>query len=816
MNKQKDKAIALRTYFKSKPVSKIKIKNVNKPVYAGKQIKDKNIHASDLDSPYIPYERHYETLNIESIREILKDIKDFVDKSPDGCKTTMQSLRNVAFKACALSHVIKNVPSLKKLVETLFGEKGFQSIALNIIREPKPIEKLEKYEQMFSIKMEDYLVDQKTKKKLNMDKDLVNKIINTIKEWKNGLFEIEQSIESKNKQVQNYECSSNLQSSLNLLRLKLIKQVQEFLNLTHKYIASYPDSLFDLREEKHEYHKPGFRVIKNVKGEELKNLKIEKRMWKIKNMQPYFDVRDVKQGSMGDCWLEATLKSMTLKSPDKLLEIFPNYLKEVSPIDGSLLGSNITVRLYDYEKKSSYYNPLEAKDILVDATELTIRNSPSWNEGSVLWPHMIEKAMDKLLEKFHFNTEHERTLGKQIKGGYGSQASVMLLGISTMMNYNYNDYDRFTKATNDEKKKILEERLNQLKDALEKSDSPTCATRSDFGKKDGDKLEKRKELGEDPDHPGKIRTIWSRHAYTLKKIDEDIKDISKTKVYLINPWGEKYDRITGGNEITITLEEFVTYFDTIYTVSNLKDAASRYFDFKNTYLPILRAVSKIYETVAYVKNETDSLLEIIENSDEYNGYEKAIEHFNNIKYAIRGKIYQLIREKVNSVVGEGLENMKSYFIDFRYGFIKLLEGLGSPQHSYMKIFSLSKNIKNIIKGPIDQEHPFLFGFITRLEKWFDTHPENVTFYREKDMNRPFIDSYLKRNSHISWFEDENLTIPVKKVISKEIEEIKKKIGYEKLNECYLVSLKNKSKMWSESNLKSFLSDAKAIYFKEKK
>ena len=50
--------------------------------------------------------------------------------------------------------------------------------------------------------------------------------------------------------------------------------------------------------------------------------------------------------------------------------------------------------------------------------------------------------------------------------------------------------------------------------------------------------------------------------------------------------------------------------------------------------------------------------------------------------------------------------MTSYFIDPCCSFAELLKGLGNPQHSCMKIFSISIKLKGIVKGPIDQKRPF--------------------------------------------------------------------------------------------------------------
>lgn len=281
--------------------------------------------------------------------------------------------------------------------------------------------------------------------------------------------------------------------------------------------------------------------------------------------EPYFSVNDIKQGEAGNCWLEATLKSMALKSPKKLLDLFPNHLKEVSPVYGTLLGNQITIKLYDYYKEEEIddelttFNPGKIKEMTVDATEI------NWNRGKAFWPSIIEKAIDKLIEKFHY--DESKDYGKQISGNNGAVAHVILTGESSSINKVENNYKKT---------------LNKLQEALQKSHAPTCGTRSDFGIKVNGQTEKEMRL----DHPNskEVRFLFSNHAYTLKAIHENEKYISETKIDLINPWGKKkseepkikdrtkynedqynhYENAVGKNEITVSLDEFITYFRNIY------------------------------------------------------------------------------------------------------------------------------------------------------------------------------------------------------------------------------------------------------------
>lgn len=436
----------------------------------------------------------------------------------------------------------------------------------------------EQVEKIFSVKANSITSSYKEKEEEIKFKDLGFKLRNVIESWTFGLNKI-------------LKTDSGLKEPKNLYYLNKLRLLKEFLNIVDDYILCRQNEFED-----HRHFELGFNDGK-LKGKTLES-KLEKKMWNVSNRkklkkpekdeyigdgknkilfnralsncEPYFDVRDIKQGNIGDCWLEATLKSMSLKSPDKLLEIFPNYLKEVSS-DGSLLGNYITVRLYDYYDTKDGYKPLEKNgkkqyyDISVNITELTVYGQSVWNRGRVLWPHMIERAVDKFMEEFHHRGD--KNYGEQIQDENGAKASVILTGESSVINKVNNKNFKDEKDEN-KKKKILEDILKNLKDSLDKYNSPTCGT-SDFkGDVVNGKVEEMKKLEALGDDEKRSRYIYSHHAYAIKKVIEDKSNISRTKIYLINPWGvETENDIIGGNEVTITLEEFATYFnyfDSIY------------------------------------------------------------------------------------------------------------------------------------------------------------------------------------------------------------------------------------------------------------
>ena len=423
--------------------------------------------------------------------------------------------------------------------------------------------------------------------------DLVYKVRQIIKDWIPCLDEI---INKSKKQMQELK-------KFDIDTLKIAKYKMFLL-----YLQILDNNIIQFQNESQKYYKPGFNEVKHKilyedkdknKKEKIINLKTEKKMWNIKinnkelkntrksnfvigkdhgyigdkssgyvainltesNYKPYFSVKDVKQGSIGDCWLESTLKSMALKSPDKLLDLFPNYLKEISSVNGTLNGPNVTVRLYDYTKKRKSDSCLEysAKkeiNLSVDATELTNESGPAWNQGNVLWPHVIEKAVNHLIQDLHHDADNN--YGYDIHGGQGTLATTILTGKNSknidVMSMRY-DPDKLLEA---------------LSRALSASVAPTCATKNNFGLYIKGKEEKGLLLSGN-------RALFSQHVYVLKDVKKDQKEIYNSKITLINPWSEdkKINAINkdskskipviGGNEIIITLSEFKTYFSDIYT-----------------------------------------------------------------------------------------------------------------------------------------------------------------------------------------------------------------------------------------------------------
>ena len=164
----------------------------------------------------------------------------------------------------------------------------------------------------------------------------------------------------------------------------------------------------------------GMEVFNRVNSysdmEECKN-----PIWNIDAGKPNLSTNDLKQGSIGDCWLIATLISIVKNNPDNILKCFPNRDKEIDKVSGKLTGKHITVRLYEvmltaHRKKDgrlrSYARPIRPIKIKMSNTIYHKRN-----ETSVSWPNFIEKAISvyrgKKLLKTAVIDENIGDFGKQ-------------------------------------------------------------------------------------------------------------------------------------------------------------------------------------------------------------------------------------------------------------------------------------------------------------------------------------------------------------------------------------------------------------------
>jgi len=306
-------------------------------------------------------------------------------------------------------------------------------------------------------------------------------------------------------------------------------------------------------------------------------------MWRFRKFKPYLSYQDVEQGSIGDCWLSATLKSMAKKTPNTILNVFVNRNKEIGEqkTNSKNIASHnefaqfpltpyITVRLYKVEKVMDEYKTNgKYVDIQVPATLLQDKSgNPHWNKGSVLWPHIIEKAVEKYFEEFMPN--QGKGGGKHIDGGHSIIAAALLTGKSPTRN-------RINSKSNPQ------QTLDLLKKLLSNGKAAMCGTIK-FQEADDDHPESRKVLewqqisekeAEKYDWKTKRwqgdaisghyeipkRIIWGTHAYSLDKV-ENATPIENTKIHLINPWEVEDDKV-GRNKIYVTLKEFLENFDRI-------------------------------------------------------------------------------------------------------------------------------------------------------------------------------------------------------------------------------------------------------------
>jgi len=147
------------------------------------------------------------------------------------------------------------------------------------------------------------------------------------------------------------------------------------------------------------------------------NSAIGKTFCLAKNGKPSLNENDIKQGNIGDCWLEATIRSMLDNGTFNFERTFINYRKELKTFRDPKTNQQyytikenttfITVRLYkvvvsfrfklkDKKFYGTFYTHPTGKyiDIMMNPTYLILGDgSNAWNLSSILWPCFIEKGV---------------------------------------------------------------------------------------------------------------------------------------------------------------------------------------------------------------------------------------------------------------------------------------------------------------------------------------------------------------------------------------------------------------------------------------
>jgi len=232
-----------------------------------------------------------------------------------------------------------------------------------------------------------------------------------------------------------------------------------------------------------------------------------------------FDRSDVNQGSIGDCWLLASLMALADQNP-ALLENAISGPKDDGTYDVTL-----------YKKKGVFKKTFEAQTINVTSSfvvnkdtggEYYARGGDVDAEGNTeMWVRLIEKAYAKMKGGY-----------KKINGGFEENALETLTG-KEHSSHGFNGFLGMGKtSTEDLKAAIIA--------ALDAGKPVTASTKFDFqvkkaNKKDGD-------FGKDND-------IVGLHAYSVVSAND-------THITLRNPWG----RAASNDEPELTWEQFRMYF----------------------------------------------------------------------------------------------------------------------------------------------------------------------------------------------------------------------------------------------------------------
>lgn len=393
-------------YNKLNKEQQCKVSNYNELLDYESKVKERNKKEKEI-------EKHKDELN--KIKEPLKNLEKFESEHP---KDFNEEFNNQLLKGLDLclkyDDTLSKCCNIDNIKECLKNDK---IDVLNNICKEKWITFVSRNYLLFIINMIEY-------KKLYLEDSKNNEIDYKDPHWKDDKLDEFDEFEQKWKEEKSVDDKAKLLINALFDQISDSSMTLENLQSIYAYLNGEEYSITEKRHLKKVWDKPDYhnRIIEEIinkfkdstktQGQKacydalgvLQRIELKKDsnlkkcdipVWNIKDNKPSLSTEDLKQGTIGDCWLISALISIVKDNPENILKCFPNRDQEIDE-SGSLSGDYITVRLYKvmltvHRKKDkrlrAYARPIRPIKIKMSTTIYE-----QGNKTKVAWPKFIEKA----------------------------------------------------------------------------------------------------------------------------------------------------------------------------------------------------------------------------------------------------------------------------------------------------------------------------------------------------------------------------------------------------------------------------------------